>query len=204
MKSQKYLITTSLLNSWSYLFTVDEQYYDKSYNEFVESTLKRTPFEPNQYMLAGIKFEDDAIEGLVPGISEKIVDGCYQFRAMKDKVVGEYTFLLYGRLDVLKAGKIIDIKFKNNISKYNVGEFHSSYQHHMYMEMVPEATEFIYMIGNKNTVAKKNETGLDYTIREERYSRAECVDMSGTISQFMTWLKENDLLEIYQLNWGTF
>lgn len=198
----KLLITTSILNSWRYLFTVDEQWYDGSFEDF-KRALRREPWEGNQYTKAGLDFEDLAMEGKVPGISEIIENGSFQYRATKDKVVDGQEFLMYGRIDVLKNGEIIDIKLKNNISKYNVGEYLEGVQHHFYMEMIPEAKRFRYLIGNKNSKAKIAETGLEYTIREESIEREECVDMSSVIRQFINWLKANDLYDVYVEHWQT-
>ena len=195
-----FLITTSLLNSWAYLFKVDEQYYEKSYEEFV-AMLKKEPFEPNQYMLAGIAFEDKCIAGEVPGISNKITDGSYQYKGKVWKTIDGIEYLVYGKLDVLKAGIIYDIKLN---TRYSVGKYFDSYQHHIYMELVPEASKFVYLIGVENGMAKQDATGDDYTIFEETYTRDECRPIDDTIREFVKWLEVNKLLDVYHEKWPAY
>lgn len=197
---KKYLITTSLLNSWDYLLNVDEQYYEKSFEEF-KGTLRREKFEPNVYMQAGLDFEDDAIAGKVKGISEIIKGGSFQLRATKEVEVGERIFLIYGRIDVLKAGTIYDIKFVNNASKFEVGRFFNSFQHHTYMDIIPEAKDFKYLIGMNSTQAEKRATGEDYIIFEEVYDRSECQGISFAINHFINWLIQHNLLGLYEEHW---
>lgn len=200
---KRYLITTSLLNSWDYLLNVDDEYYEKNFKEFL-GTLRREKFEPNKYMQAGLDFEDEAIAGRVKGISEIIKGGSYQVRAMKDIEVGGRMFLVYGKIDVLKAGTIFDIKLVNNPSRFDVGRFYNSFQHHTYMDIIPEANDFTYLIGMKNTKQEKKATGEEYAVFEETYDRSECKGIAYAINNFINWLTVHDLLDIYLKHWESY
>jgi hypothetical protein len=182
----RYLITTSLLNSWAYIFNAeDEEKSQKALNEFINS-LNKIPIATNFFMQRGIDFEDECVEGKVPGISEVIKDGVFQAVAMKDVKIHGTNVLMYGRLDCLKAGKIYDIK---RVSKYETQKYYNSYQHHFYMELIPEALEFHYLI---------NDGDKTYW---ESYTRDEKKDIISVIASFYKWLKDNNLWETYKLKW---
>jgi hypothetical protein len=180
-----YLITPSLLNSWSYQFEVDDEYAEKSRKEFL-SYLKREQVEKNEFMIRGIEFEEECIKGNVPVISELIQGGAYQYSGKKEVEVDGVKFLMYGKHDVLKAGIIYDIK---RVSKYETQKYFGSYQHHFYFDLVPEADKFVYLIndGSKTFI--------------EEYHRDEKIDLTRVISDFMKWLENNGLFEIYLDHW---
>ena len=195
-----YLITASLLNSWNYLFKVSEKYYDDAFENFVRS-LKRERIEANEYMIAGIQFEDDCIAGKINGISEIIKDGQYQVVVKEWVKIDNIDYLLYGRIDVLYKGVVYDIKRK---WKYEVGSFLDSFQHHLYMQCVPEAKKFEYLIGVKNSARKEEITNDSFEIYYETYLREECREINNDIREFVSWLKEKDLYEIYEKNWKAY
>ena len=63
--------------------------------------------------------------------------------------VNGMEFVLYGRLDTLKAGTIYDIKFSGS---YDKGKYVDSTQHPTYMELIPEADQFTYVVSNGQNV----------------------------------------------------
>jgi hypothetical protein len=195
------LITASLLNSWSYLFEdLEDEASEEKYKEFLEylENDKTKPRIPNKYMLEGIWFENECCKGNVEGISNLIKDGCFQLSASKKATIDGQDFLMYGKLDCLKEGIIYDIK-KN--SYYEVGKYFGSYQHHFYMELIPEAYKFVYLIGVDNSQDVYAETGIKYSIFEETYTRKECHSLEQTIREFIEWLKRKNLYETYERNW---
>lgn len=96
------------------------------------------------------------------------------------------TLLLYGRLDVLKAGVSYDIKFSGS---YEAGKYLDSTQHPMYLEIVPEATKFTYLVSNGSAVWP------------ETYTREETPSIIPTISNFFDWLEMRGLMELYKEKW---
>jgi hypothetical protein len=180
-----YLVTTTLLNSWHYLWKVDEQYQDNAWQDFVD-LLNKVRKPPNEAMQRGIQFEADCVAGMVPGISEIIKDGVFQYSASKETKVAGEAVLLYGKIDVLKAGIIYDIK---STSKYELQKYHDSVQHHMYLTMVPNAVKFVYLINNGH------ETFI------ETYRREEIRALEPLIEQFYAWLKQKNLWEVYTSKW---
>lgn len=109
-----------------------------------------------------------------------------QFKVKKEVDVNGMAFLLYGRLDCLKAGEIIDIKFTKN---YDPGKYFASTQHPMYLELVPEAKSFTYLASNGSSVWP------------ETYRRDEAVSIYPYISDFVDWLTAVDLLSLYKEKW---
>ena len=201
----RYLMTHSLLASWLYAMKEDP-YADATterdpYKEFLD-VLNRVPTPTTEAMQNGIDFEElvtsiangaewqtdkenkwyDAaakVAGIVRG-------GQFQYKAKKTVTVGGIEFLLYGRLDVLKAGTIYDIKFTKN---YDRGKYYGSTQHPLYLKLIPEAREFTYLISN----------GTD--VWTETYTPTETRSIFPVISDFTDWLVDHDLWKIYAEKW---
>lgn len=184
------LITATLLNSWKYLFNnqTGEESQETLYNDFLK-VLKREPTETTPAMALGNEFEKECYEGKVEGISEIIKGGAFQLSASKIETIGNYNFLLYGRLDVLKNGVIYDIK---RVGKYSdVQKYYTSVQHVMYLKLIPQAKEFKYLISDGECI---------YT---ETYDRNDIIEPIETIIiNFVNWLKRNDLFDLYVEKWG--
>ena len=104
--------------------------------------------------------------------------------------------MLYGILDCLKAGTIYDYKYKGS---YEVGSFFDSYQHLMYFEICPEASEFEYVITNNY---KKGKALGEINLFHEKYLKEEIkVDLYREIDNFINWLKENNLYDLFIEKW---
>lgn len=201
----RYLMTHSLLASWLYAMKEDP-YADATterdpYKEFLD-VLNRVPTPTTEAMQNGLDFEElvtsiangaewqtdkehkwyDAaakVAGIVRG-------GQFQYKAKKVVTVGGIEFLFYGRLDVLKAGTIYDIKFSKS---YDRGKYFSSTQHPLYLKLIPEAREFTYLISN----------GTD--VWTETYTPTETRSIFPVISDFTDWLVDHDLWKIYAEKW---
>ena len=184
------LITATLLNSWKYLFNnqAGEESQETLYNDFLK-VLKREPTETTPAMALGNEFEKECYEGKVEGISEIIKGGAFQLSTSKIETIGNYNFLLYGRIDVLKNGIIYDIK---RVGKYSdVQKYYTSVQHVMYLKLIPQAKEFKYLISDSECI---------YT---ETYDRNDIIEpIETTIINFVNWLKRNDLFDLYVEKWG--
>lgn len=198
-----YLLTHSLLSSWLYAMK-SSPYEDltserDAYGDFLK-TLRREPTETTQSMQNGIDFENmvtDIVNGAEVDSEEKwynaastvakiVRGGQLQYKAKKRIVVLGVPILLYGRLDVLKAGEIIDIKFS---SGYERGKYFDSTQHPVYLELIPEAYQFTYLITNGSDVWK------------ETYRSEETNSIIPTIEYFLAYLKESGLWEEYAKHW---
>lgn len=196
-----YLITPSLLNSWLYISTcidgVKEASSDeisledkqdlaiaKAKEDFIK-TLNRVKSEPNQYMLEGIKYEEETYKGNTRA-SPYVKGGAFQFVGMKEIEVDGMKFLMYGRLDCLKAGVIYDIK---KVVRYARQKYLKSAQHGFYLELVPRAKIFTYLIDDGKE------------LHTESYYPEECVPTEVYIHNFIQYLIQNDLIEIYKEKW---
>lgn len=213
-----YLMTHSLLASWLYIMK-DNPYEDAtstrdSYQEFLQ-TLRREPIPPTEAMAKGIEFEDLCYE-IANGtfrptikvhapksdplahviyprfydaacqVADIIRGGQIQYKAKKLVEVNGMVFVLYGRLDTLKAGTIYDIKFSGS---YDKGKYVDSTQHPTYMELIPEADQFTYVVSNGQNV---------WT---ETYRRDETASIFPVISDFVDWLNAVGLMETYKEHW---
>lgn len=170
-----YLITASLLNSWRYL--MESEY--GSMEDFLH-VLHRLPTEKNEAMAKGDAFEAWAKDNL-----PELQGAAYQV-ALSER---RGDFLLYGRLDFIKAGVVYDTKFTG---KYEVGKFLNNPQTAMYLELVPEANRMEYIISNSTE---------GETIWRERYARHEIRPIMDTVIDFRDWLAENNLLDTYREKW---
>lgn len=198
----RFLITHSLLSSWLYAMK-DNPFEDSTternpFDEFMK-TLRREPTETTDAMQKGINFEN-LVTAITEGnddrtnnwyeaaerIARIVQGGQLQYKAFKEIKVNGMTFLLYGRLDALKAGVIYDIKFSGN---YDAGKYFTSTQHPTYLELVPEAKEFTYLISNGSGVWA------------ETYRREETLSIIPIISDFIEWLSVFGLMDIYREKW---
>jgi hypothetical protein len=137
-------------------------------------------------MQRGIDFEEECYKGNTI-ISPIIENGAYQISGKKVIRVSGIDILLYGRLDVLKGGTIYDIK---RVTKYAPQKYQKSYQHPVYLELFPDAKQFTYLVYDDTE-----------KLHTETYYRDECCDVKGVIADFLRWLKENDLFEVFVSKW---
>ena len=87
---------------------------------------------------------------------------------------------------MLKAGTVYDIKFSGS---YDKGKFFDSTQHPTYMELIPEADQFTYIVSNGQNV---------WT---ETYRRDETRAIRPVISDFVEWLNAVGLMDTYKEYW---
>lgn len=200
----RYLMTHSLLSSWLWLMK-ENPYEDMTtekdnYAEFI-STLNRLPIPTTAAMQKGIDFEElvtSIVEGkdkpLSPAwleaatqVANIVKGGLLQYRVSREIKVKGYNILLYGRLDAVKGGIVYDIKFSGS---YDFGKFIDSTQHPTYLELVPEANKFIYLISNGSYVW------------QESYRRDETASIIPVIEDFFDWLETQNLMDIYKEKWS--
>ena len=212
-KKTRYKITTSLLNSWQNIWDCEEGVHEKeddeiSYEDKLEikrqekkqefiNYLNRLPIPDNEAMKKGREFEDIVCAGLDPEFSKYVKGGAFQVKVARNVDIDGIPLTFYGILDVLKAGRIMDIK---RTGHYQFPKYKSSHQHAMYMYLVPEAIDFTYLVADDN-IESKDEEKRKKGYHLENYIRENSEDIVKTVSQFLTWLKANDLFEIFKRNW---
>lgn len=185
---KKYLITPSLLNSWKYAISQDNDYGNL---EDFKKVLSREPMESNEAIELGFQYEEFMIENYEP-----TKNGCYQVKLSKDITTNTGDYLLHGRLDCLKAGKITDYKYTGS---YDVGKFYNNYQTPIYLELEPNARKIEYLVCNNYREGKTLE---ELNIYHEVYRRDEIhIDIKQEIDNFINWLKANKLLDLYHEKW---
>lgn len=198
----RYLMTHSLLSSW--LYAMRENPYEDATSdkdpmgEFMQ-TLRREPTPTTEAMQKGIDFEN-LVTAILNGkpdtrhnwynaaakVAGIVQGGILQYKARKEIHVGGLSLVLYGRLDVLKAGGIYDIKFSKG---YDRGKYFDSTQHPVYLELIPEARHFTYLISNGTEVWS------------ETYRRDEAPNIYPIITDFLDWLAAQGLLDLYREKW---
>lgn len=199
LKTPKLLITQSLLSSWQYQYQAFDP--ESAHEDFLR-VLRREKSKPTQAILDGIQFENmvtACCEGSPPpeghkwgeavrAIADRLQGSQFQVVAQRSAMVAGVPFLLYGRLDALKAGVIYDIKFSRS---YQVGKYLDSPQHPMYFAQVPEAQRFEYLVF----------TGSDVCV--EGYDREDAPEIFPTIRNFINYLETSKLDKIYCQKWET-
>ena len=195
----KLLITQSLLGAWLYQYQAFDQ--ESAHKDFLR-VLRREKSKLTQAILDGIQFENmvtACCEGSPPpeghkwgqavrAIADRVQGAQFQVVAQRTAVVEDIPFLLYGRLDALKAGVIYDIKFSRG---YQVGKYLDSPQHPMYFALVPEAQRFEYLVF----------TGSDVCV--EKYDREDAPDIRDTIRDFMKYIEASKLDKLSCQKWET-
>ena len=201
----RYLITHSLLSAWQHAMK-ENPYADATTEEdpmedFLK-VLRREPREATEAMQNGLDFEalcyrlarginettnkDDKWYDAASQIAETIRGGAIQYKAKTTLTVSGTDILLFGVLDVLKAGTIYDVKFSKG---YDRGKYFDSTQHPAYFQLIPEAQEFTYLVSNGSAV---------YT---ETYCREDTRSIVPTIADFLSWLDSTGLDGIYREKW---
>ena len=201
---KRQLITHSLLNTWNYLYNTYDEYRDIAYEDFAQ-VLYRNDIMPTRAMLAGREFEklvSDIVSGReierthvwITGASEIaaiIKPNCKltQTKVYKDMVINGVNYMLYGIPDWLGSGIIYDVKFKEHINNYSVGDYYDCTQHRMYFAIVDDVNKFEYLISDGKKVYR------------EMYLREDCRPIEQTIADFEKWLKLCNLWEVYIEKW---
>jgi len=200
MTAGRFLVTQSLLSSWNYLFNCWEGKEDEAMEGFLQ-TLRREPTMPTDAMLNGIEFEREVYNELAGAqrtphrqweagiLAVATALGGAQIQVVPPSVVinlGGKSFVLYGKLDALKAGVIFDIKFSDS---YEVGKYIGSPQHPAYFTLVPEAREFRYLISD----------GED--MFTESYLRHQTRDIREIVAEFIESIRSMGLLPLYEEKW---
>ena len=197
-------ITKTLLESWAYTFDCVEGYEEDAMEDFIK-TLKREPIEETEAIANGKAFEA-MVQALTEGrevslgkwengarkIAEIVKGGQWQVHVDTDVTVDGRVYWLHGFCDVVKAGVIYDIKFKNKsfggLDLY--GSYRNHAQHSAYLKCLPEAYEFVYLVSDGDEL---------YT---EAYNRLNSRPIEEWIRDFMNWLQTKpELLQIYEERW---
>lgn len=196
----RYLITASLLNSFKYL--LESEY--STMDDFL-ATLRREKSPSTQEQLNGIRFEnlvyaytqgeyispdEEWLPGIEP-IGDECKDGAYQVKLFREIGVQGNDYLVYGILDFLKNGTIIDVKTtKRYAPERTAGKFYNSPQTAAYFFLVPEAKAFRYLIYDFG----------DY-VYEEKYYPDETKHIGRWIDEFYRFLERAGLTQLYKDNW---
>lgn len=195
---KRYRLTQTLLNAFLYIHSVSEEYLEQAYSDFVK-TLRRERGETTEAMQRGIDFEDEVRDYVKPipcrkefgqTVAEisKIVQGSFwQVEEFRDIVIDGQKYLMHAKLDCLKQGHIYDIK---RVSKYDVGKYKSSAQHHVYLYVIDGAKEFTYLVSDGKDLYK------------ESYLPDGGAELENIIRRFVKFLHTEDLWKIYVDKWG--
>lgn len=193
----KLRITQSLLSAWEWAFKRDD-----GYDDFIR-TLNREKKQPTQAMLDGIRYEN-CLNSVLNG---ETIDESHEWYKPITEMAGELwgaqqqvnlfadtdidvdgqQILLHGVLDYLKAGRIFDCKYSKT---YALNKYLDSPQTKMYLALVPEALDFTYIVSDGKWVYR------------ERYPRDIVPPIEPTINQFIKYLKQHDLFEIFETKWS--
>jgi hypothetical protein len=213
----KYLITTTLINSFQYYINDKFKSPADSRADFLK-TLSKEKFEPNEAMQKGIDFENDinlacqgkyqfydfgckdeeekglnavlSYEHIVSSLANIVKDGLWQETCKKELKIGNQEFLLYGRMDVIKRDTIYDIKYTSN---YELGKFLGSAQHLIYLYCTG-LPKFKYLISN----------GKDFWI-EDYFNNINIEnEIKSKINDFLSYLEnDSEAKNLFETKWKT-
>jgi hypothetical protein len=202
-----YYITKSLIDSWRYSFK-DE----KRQEEFVK-TLKKYPIEPNELMLAGMKWEKEVERYSAYSLSDlrdmfsETTDkqernkinaaaycrgGVWQVRCgtVLPLPLPDYKEVyVKGVIDCLQSNRIIDLKRSKS---YDIGKYRDSTQHIIYM-LATGIDRFDYLIANGSAG--------DICVETYNYFPQMKQKLISTICEFLTDIKRKGLNELYEANY---
>lgn len=217
----RYLITQSLISAHDYMFDCYDSVRDKAEEDFMrvlrrepgeqsQAMLDGIAFEALCYDIADGKFRPEWKDSIEYGpndgenhwvypagyngaaqIAEIIRGAQYQVSGKKELTLDGITFLVYGKLDALKAGTIWDIKHKSkSLSQYDLaGSYFHSPQHPAYMYIVPDAYQFVYLVSDGESL---------YT---ETYLRDDVRPFDEVMADFMKSMKGMGLWKLYLEKW---
>jgi len=198
-------ITKTLIESWQYTFDCAEGFEDEAMADFL-ATLKREPKEPTEAMINGTAFEnacyalandpkatpDKWVKG-TQKVAEIIRGGQFQVPVSCDLTIAGRDIWLFGICDVVKAGTIFDVKFRNkSLGAADVyGKYLDCSQHPIYLRALPEASRFIYLMSDGEDL---------YT---EEYDRTNTKPVEYYVMNFLSWLQNSpELMKIYEERWA--
>jgi hypothetical protein len=199
----RYLITPTLLNAWSYLHSVDDEWSESARTEFL-STLSRDKFEPTDAMKQGNKFEADVfahVDGYRPELDDEywkcvaevasqVPGGARQLSVKREIVVDGQEFLLYGKVDHVAGPWATDVKWTGS---YEFPKFKDTAQHPVYLACLPAVPSFRYLISDGRRVY------------EEVYQRGECATPEELVREFVSGLnKWPEALAEFKSKWVAF
>jgi len=136
------LVTPSLHAAWQWFMQSDAD----DIAIFLE-TLNRVERAPSEAVLAGRQFENDVFtycdgryearggkqslyDECVAEAAEQVRGGLRQERLYREARIGGFDVLLYGRADVIRRGRIYNLKKSRS---YEIGKYTGSIQHPLYM-----------------------------------------------------------------------
>lgn len=198
-KPPRMLITATLLNGFRWYSSIyGEQPEDEQIgrDDFLR-LLRREPMEaPGESILRGRELEQDVVDYCKAGgyagarkdireIGDKCMGGLWQVAVKRELD----EFLLYGRLDNLRANTIRDVKFAKG---YDVGRFLHSAQHRIYLYCIPTIERFVYDISD------------GWSVYEEEYRQHSGIEdeLRSQIRTFTNYLRDDDeARDIFYRNW---
>lgn len=154
------LITPSLLNSFNWYNSCPPGWREKALYDLT-NYLNRAPFEPNDFMKLGEQYEKEVqklciggkVENPMPtakAMAERVAGGVWQVRTKGFITIDGQRYCLYGRIDVLRKGEILDIKttqeFKGDEKYLSTSQHlvylynahHSNWQHSVFRYLVTD------------------------------------------------------------------
>lgn len=150
------------------------------YDSFYDMLYRRET-EPNEKMLAGIDFEKRAIEGEIEELKPYVDGAIYQAFVCKECE----GYMLLGFCDLVNRDTIYDLKF---VSNYEIGKYNNSVQHLIYLYCT-DMEKFEYIVGCRDDIYFEKQPRNDEKLK-------------SVIRQFISWLKRNNLMEVYQQNYS--
>lgn len=191
-KRKAYKISATLINSY---LNMRSKRYPDSDQQFIDM-LKRIPLKDSYALKRGNDFEKAVWKYSYEPFHE-IVKSCdTQVFVEKEIPLSEEDFdlKLVGFIDfATKDRKIIyDTK---RVNKWSDEKYDSSVQHDFYLWAIPESERFFYLVGSGLKWKSDEYFEVEYGRPTPKELEKRCLDV---INDFINYLKNNDLMDIYK------
>ena len=191
-KRNIYKVSPTLLNSY---LNMKNKKYPNSTESFMD-TLKRVPLKMNYALERGNDFEKRVMKYKSEPFHAIIKDCDTQVYVEKFINLPDESFdiKMLGFADFVSKDRKIVYDTKR-VNYWNDEKYDASVQHDFYMWAIPESETFYYLVGEGKKWISTGYYQVEYPKLKDEETEKLFRDL---ISEFLTFLKENNLLDIYK------
>lgn len=191
-KRNIYKVSPSLLNSY---LNMKNKKYPNSTESFMD-TLKRIPLKMNYVLERGNDFENRVTKYKSEPF-HAVIKGC-DTQVYVEKIINLpdefFDVKMLGFVDFVSKDRKLVYDTKR-VNYWNDEKYDASVQHDFYMWAIPESETFYYLVGEGKKWISTGYYQVEYPKLKDEETEKLFRDL---ISEFLTFLKENDLLDIYK------
>lgn len=191
-KRNIYKVSPSLLNSY---LNMKNKKYPNSTESFMD-TLNRIPLKMNYFLERGNDFENRVTKYKSEPF-HAVIKGC-DTQVYVEKMISlpdeSFDVKMLGFVDFVSKDRKLVYDTKR-VNYWNDEKYDASVQHDFYMWAIPESETFYYLVGEGKKWISTGYYQVEYPKLKDEETEKLFRDL---ISEFLTFLKENNLLDIYK------